>query len=699
MRCVTPARDGAADCVLFGSHRLPTPPTHRGHVSHPSLILGNSSVGARLSGVNASLTLDAGVLTSGGFSVELKRDCSQDDDDANSKVIVGVSFSESWRFVGHDSDASISPLGGTDGWLNFTAGCTWERHAAHPVHIRGAFQYVTLFLSSASSGSSPAVQMRRPEVHYVASPDVPDDELQDYSGWFYSSDDLLNRIFYAGVHTLQLVRVGGHSGRVAPLPYVPTEQYGWNYSGVYTPLGGADVLLVDAPKRDRNPSQGDYSVMGVAAFYGHNPDGMAALRNALTTIVVGQNESTGLYPTAGPTLNIPPISDTYHLWVMSDIYDYWQYSGDWAFVQEWWAGYRRAMAVAIDKIDKHGLFNATLDFDWGRTGNTGHNAEANMIMYKVLRNSADIASEMGSEEDAEAWRGMAVHLRANITAKLWDEDKGAYRDNDTAAGALIWPEDGNSLAIRYGVERSAERQRRISSYLAGNLNEYGAVNPEGQGLICPFVASHELEAHFVAGQSAHGYNLLRTMWGYMLHAFSNSSLVEGYDESGALYYKFYGNKDAYISHSHGWGTGPVSTLLQHAVGLDNLTLAQGREWHFAPAVRGSGLEFARGGTTVPGTGEFSAGWASSRNGTVWHGSVKTPSGTRGTLSLELPEGADGEASRVDAFVGEDAVFVKGKPRSDVGGNGLAVHFDETRKRIVVTGVKGGGEVEVSVAVV
>ncbi len=53
----------------------------------------------------------------------------------------------------------------------------------------------------------------------------------------------------------------------------------------------------------------------------------------------------------------------------------------------------------------------------------------------------------------------------------------------------------------------------------------------------------------------------------------------------------YGNDPSYVSHAHGWSSGPTSTLTNYLVGLQ-VTRPAGAEWALKPAfwcdIRGAG---------------------------------------------------------------------------------------------------------------
>lgn len=649
-----------------------------GNVSNPraSFIGSQTNSAAKLEGVNATVSLDVGQITAGHLIFEAKSVC-----DSNNKQEskIGIAFAENEVYAARDSDLSHSLKGGKDASLNITLPCdNWKQIRIGDAHTRGSFRFVTFFVHDGYG-----VELKEAKVEFNASPDVADDALGSYSGWFYSSDEVLNKIFYAAVYTIQLCRIGANSGRVQP-PDMPEFATGWNNSGPLPPLGPNDVAIIDGARRDRNVWPGDYAIAVPASFYAQNHDHLQSAKNGLKTLVALQNSTTNLFPYFGPPLanpsTVPPESDTYHLWTLVSLYDYWKLSGDSTYLKDFWPAWKKGIQASIAKIDD-GLFNVTGTSDWGRIGTNGHNTQANMILAGALQGGVEMAAEIDDEKTSQSFLEQLNTLTANITTRLWDESYGAYKDNDTAAGLQIHPQDGNSLAIQFNVEQDMGRRKNISKHLASLVNEFGSVSPEAISAISPFISSLQLQAHFLAGDNAAAYKLLRTMWGYMLKRFSNETLVEGFYHDGSLHYPFYGNLDSYVSHVHAWSTGPITSLMSGTIGLNNVSYTH-KDWVFSPAIVDSQLEHASGGFNVPSIGDFTASWSVSPNGNSYDAIVQAPSSTRCTLKLELPPSANGAINSVIVSLNGAVVFQNGKSvKNDQKG-----HFDESSKLIILPGI-------------
>ena len=212
--------------------------------------------------------------------------------------------------------------------------------------------------------------------------------LRDYDNYFYSSDPLLNRIWYAGAYTVQTNTIAPSTGRV----WGPPAE-GWNNTGT---VGTGDTVLVDGAKRDRTVWPGDLGV-SVPTEYASLGD-LTPTRNALTTLYQHQAAS-GELPFAGPQVNFYG-SDTYHLWTLIGTANYYQYSHDRPWLDSEWANYRRALAFSLAKVQPDGLMSVTGTADWARSDQGGENIEANALLYQALTTGAALAAAEGDQADA-----------------------------------------------------------------------------------------------------------------------------------------------------------------------------------------------------------------------------------------------------------------------------------------------------------
>jgi hypothetical protein len=187
------------------------------------------------------------------------------------------------------------------------------------------------------------------------------------------------------------------------------------------------------------------------------------------------------------------------------------------------------------------------------------------------------------------------------------------------------------MAIMFNVS-DADRVQSISEKLLVNWCPIGAVAPELPENISPFISSFEIQAHFTAGQTARALDLIRRSWGWYLNNENGteSTVIEGYLQNATFEYRSdrgYSYDASYISHSHGWSSGPTSALTEYVLGL-SVTGISGSMWSLKPHF--GDLTHVEGGFTT-GLGKFQASWT--LKGLSYTVTVSTPEGTVGDVLL------------------------------------------------------------------
>jgi len=530
---------------------------------------------------------------------------------------VDLSFSESPLFVGHDSDSSAGGRGGHDGSLTVALRDRTAVEMSQSTQ-RGGFRYLTITLSSPVP-----IVLTMPHVHITFSPGT---ELRHYTGGFYASDTLLNKIWYAGAYTVQTNIIGSSAGR--QWPFVKS---GWNNAAT---IAAGDSVLVDGAKRDRTVWPGDMGIAVATEFV--STDNLVPVRNALQILFDHQNAKDGSLPECGPPL-LKYGSDTYHFWTLIGAERYVLYSGDMVWLRSIWPRYREGVEYAESLRTANGLIDVRGVRDWGRIGQGGDNLEANVLFVEALRSAATLAIWMDEPGLAARYHAEISTVRSAINALLWDDAHGALRDNPTSS---LLPQDGNALAVLFDVVTDPERALSILNVLKLRWNRYGAVSAELPSTIAPFIGSFEVMARFHAHDDENGLDLIRREWGYMLDDpdGNHSTLLEGYLADGSLGYRGaygYEHDPSYVSHSHGWSSGPTSALTFDVLGLRPMEPA-GKTWTFEP--HPGDLKTVQGGFTT-GLGIFQARWLSDGQSHIIAVDLNVPKGSSGVILLPLAEGA------------------------------------------------------------
>ena len=165
---------------------------------------------------------------------------------------LGLSFSEASNFTGYTSDESNGGSG-PDGALTVavapaTCGAAGQ-YTTPEAQQRGGFRYLTLF---AMSSGPIDINITSIEVEISFAPTWAN--LRAYGGYFHSSDEVLNSIWYASTYTVQTNTIPSDDARQYPL-----LNTGWaNNASLGTDSGYS--AIVDGAKRDRAIWAGDLGV-------------------------------------------------------------------------------------------------------------------------------------------------------------------------------------------------------------------------------------------------------------------------------------------------------------------------------------------------------------------------------------------------------------------------------------------------------
>ncbi|KAI0670135.1 bacterial alpha-L-rhamnosidase domain protein [Trametes maxima] len=631
-----------------------------GPLSSPNSLLGHSRAHGHnliLDGYNSSVTYDFGKNIAGWVNLEVN----------SHNGSIGVTFSESSLWVSSSgSDATADAA--LDAPLVFNVSHAGHYQAPNEKE-RGGFRYLTLV-----NLGSEKVSLKDLWVHFTAMPHWKDNALRNYSGWFHSNDEQLNRIWYAGAYTNQLVTIDPKRGDALDFLGVITSNStveGPLEWWVNTTITNGTSALTDGAKRDRLVWSGDMAIavpgIAVTTF------DLISIRNSLDSLFVLQNTTTGLLPYAGFPFNLlGSVSFTYHLYALIGVANFYLWSGDKAYLDANWPAWKLGIQWATKQIDETGLANITAPSDWLRFGMGGHNIEANSILYYTLGLGAMLATDEGEAAAASQYTALASKIQQAAIPLLWQPSVGLFRDNETTTLA---PQDGNAWAVRSGLVSNASQIAAISQALEARWGPYGAPAPEAADAVSPFISGFELDTHFVANRTDAALTLIRRMWGdFMLDdpRMTNSTFIEGYSVTGALHYAPYTN-DPRISHAHGWATGPTSSLTTYVAGIQIISDA-GATWIVAP--QPGNLSDVDAGFSTP-KGKFSSKWV--QKGNTFRLSITTPRGTSGKVGIPLP-GRHGKAHLTGGPV-----------------KGSVVHGDSAG-RYWIEGLKGGNYEFVAVAV-
>ena len=182
---------------------------------------------------------------------------------------LGLAFSEARNWTGRASDGSNGRyIPRADGALLTSVSTTKNGSYTMPdASMRGGFRYLSIFTQT-----DHMINVVITKITLELSFQPTWSNLRAYSGYFHSSDGLLNRIWYAGAYTLQTNAVPPDTGRVYPL-----IGEGWRNDAWLGTKG--DSILVDGSKRDRATWAGDLGIALPSVFV--STGDFESARNAL----------------------------------------------------------------------------------------------------------------------------------------------------------------------------------------------------------------------------------------------------------------------------------------------------------------------------------------------------------------------------------------------------------------------------------
>lgn len=352
-------------------------------------------------GQNSSVTLDFGKNIAGQVSLTAP-------DSADPNAAIWLTFSESSLWVSSYGSDAVSDSG-LDAPIPLSVGGGQGTYTVGREYARGGFRYLTLINNGTAD-----IELSGLSVLYTAS---PTQDLQGYTGYFHSNDELLNRIWYAGAYTNQLCDIDPHYGNALvnvfqsnPLPLQP-----WYYN--YTITNGSSCL-VDGAKRDTLVWPGDIFISGPSVAY--STYAMDAIKNSVESLFLLQTPE-GILPYVGvPFVDIiNQTSFTYHLHNLIGVYNYYWFTGDQAWLQSYWDQFKRGLAWSLSNVDSSGLMNVTAGADWLRAGMGGHNIEANAILYYTINLGIELAGVLGDDATVSSYQTAAAGIKEAANNLLW----------------------------------------------------------------------------------------------------------------------------------------------------------------------------------------------------------------------------------------------------------------------------------------
>lgn len=537
---------------------------------------------------------------------------------------------------GHGTDQYAVPAGGAD-WTDTKGFQAGDKVYADGLH---GFRYLQITLDALASDAPAAqpwgeVAIDAVSLDFTAYLGTPD----TFRGWFLSSDDDLNRYWYAAAYTNELTTDTFRKDDVDP-------------RNAYSPTLDGKLVLHDGAKRDRDPYVGDLAVSGRTCYLTHD-DTAAAVRNVLADLADHQR-GDGWIPPASIVGYTLPLFD-YPLWWVTCSWDYVLYTGDRGYAARYYPHLVKVLDTWYPSVtDSDGLLskglNGTSGYgDYAFLPRTGRITYYNVNYVQALNDAAGIARLLGHDADAARWSARAEEVAKAVNAHLWDAAGGAYLDSGT--GPVRHGQDGNAIAVTAGVADRTRAASALDHLEATTKRPYGNAFMDNDTLfagasqrVYAFTSYPELVARFETGRADSAIDQIKRTYGWMEKHDPGITHWEGIGPGGSLY------EDAYTSMAHGWSTGVLPALTNQLLGAKPASPGFAT-WSVRP--HPGSVTWARGQVPTP-QGPLSVGWRQEGDGRFAL-TVTAPPGTRGEVAV--PTGGD----RVTVYVDDRMAWDGTKP--------------------------------------
>lgn len=261
-------------------------------------------------------------------------------------------------------------------------------------------------------------------------------------------------------------------------------------------------------------------------------------------------------------MHINTILD-YSLYWFIGISDYYQYTGDAAFVKSVFPRMASLMDFVLKRRNANGMLEGLAGdwvfVDWADMPKDGELSFIQLLFARSLEAMADCADIAGDRAQAVHYRKLAGELKAKIMAAFWDPQQQAliHSRKDGVPNRLV-TRHPNMFALMLGYLDEAQ----AASVKRGVLQ-----SDQVQSITTPYMRFYELAALAESGQAHYVTGQIKDYWGGMLRN-GATCFWEQYDpnKKGVERYAMYG-KAFGMSLCHAWGASPLYLLGRYYLGV------------------------------------------------------------------------------------------------------------------------------------
>jgi alpha-L-rhamnosidase len=263
------------------------------------------------------------------------------------------------------------------------------------------------------------------------------------------------------------------------------------------------------------------------------------------------------------TAHINTIMDYTFYWFLG-IYDYYLYTGDKSFIQQFYPRMQSMMEYCLGRRNSNGLMEGLpgdwIFIDWAAgLSKKGEVSFEQLLLCRSLETMALCAGIVSDNGGASKYKQLADDMKKKLFALYWNDQKqalvhsrvdGKPTDNVTRYS--------NMFSIFFDYFTEAQKQAVKTSVLLNN---------NIQKITTPYMRFYELEALCAMGEQSYVLKEMKDYWGGMLKL-GATSFWEEYNpaKKGTEHLAMYGRPFG-KSLCHAWGASPLYLLGKYYMGV------------------------------------------------------------------------------------------------------------------------------------
>jgi len=354
------------------------------------------------------------------------------------------------------------------------------------------------------------------------------------------------------------------------------------------------------------------------------------------------------------------IIPDYCLYWISEIYQYYWYTGDTSIVVEMLPSMLRAIKWFIQYIDPATGLLTDMPYwtfiDWSANDKWGACCPINAQLYNAMKQLAEMGRLAGWDKAVAHLDGIANNIAKGINTYLWDEKRGAYADAVVVCqGGKVEKRShkvtfhANALAVLYDIappDRVASIVKNVFDKPYPELYVQNQV-PIWQGITAPKL---DEDKHVVMAEPYFFHHVNQALAKLGRHDLIARFMHDGWckmlDHGATTIWESWGD---FGSLCHAWSATPAHDLARHCLGVQ-ITSPGAERVKIAPHPMG----LARAKGTVPTIkGQIEVEWQHDAKQRLFKVDVKAPSGVKVTVESPTIDGVN------PSKVSENKVDAKG----------------------------------------